>query len=245
MTEQVSAAVDLCFCGHSKAGHTSRLGRGGKYWPTRRCCRECGCPNAIDAPPPADPEPQKELSAEEVAAIEEMAKKEAEPPAPEMAWEGGHIEVNLAYEVLHLVAKHAAGKPATLEVLAKVPLPDGVTPEDALDVVKWGLKNLKARKEFNANQRKTRALAHTVGMTVRARMKTAAKLLGRALDSKEREEVAREAWDENGLTDKTATLPPQRGLIISSDEVGPGRKYETEEAAAAALLAVAEGARAE
>ena len=70
MTEQVSVAGDLCFCGHSKAGHTSRLGRGGKYWPTRRCCRECGCPNAIDAPPPAEPEPQKELSAEEVAAIE-------------------------------------------------------------------------------------------------------------------------------------------------------------------------------
>lgn len=224
---QAPPSYDLCFCGHSKSGHTSRLGRGGKYWPTRRCCRECGCPNAIDATPPAEPEPQHELSAAEVEAIEEMAKKEAEPAVPEMAWEGGHIEINLAYEILHLVAKHASGKPATLEVLAKVPLPEGVTPEDALDVVKWGLKNLKARKEFNANQRKTRALAHTVGMTVRARMKTAAKLLGRSLDGAEKSEVNAESG------------------IISASDIGPGRKYETEEAAAAALLAVAEGAHAE
>lgn len=229
MTETVATDLDLCFCGHSKAGHTSRLGRGGKYWPTRRCCRECGCPNAIDAPPPVEPEPQKELSAEEVAAIEEMAKAEADPPGPVMAWEGGHIEINLAYEILHIVSKHAAGKPATegddgapSRYVRALPLPEGVTPEDAVDVIRWGIKNLKARKEFNSNQRKTRALAHTVGMTVRARMKTAAKLLGHTLDSAEKADVNLESG------------------IISSDDIGPGRKYETEEAAAAALLAVAE-----
>jgi hypothetical protein len=234
MTEQVSAAVEHCFCGHSKAGHTSRLGRGGKYWPTRRCCRECGCPNAIDAPPTVEPEPQKDLDAEEIAAIEEMGKAEETAAEPVMAWDGGHIEVNLAYEILHIVSKHASGKPATegdghspSKYVRALPLPDGVTPEDAVEVIRWGIKNLKARKEFTANQRKTRALAHTVGLTVRARMKTAAKLLGHALDGAEKAEVKAESG------------------IISASDIGPGRKYETEEAAAAALLAMAEGAHAE
>lgn len=114
-----------------------------------------------------------------------LSKPEEEPkPQEVMAWEGSHLTLGQAIETLDAVVRHAAGKPATDEVLAKVPLPPGITVQDARDCIFWAGQMKRARKADRALERAEAAVALQTALTVRARLKIAGKrLLGKRAKS--------------------------------------------------------------
>ena len=107
-----------------------------------------------------------------------LAQSEPEAPA-EPPFKIGHLEISGIMETLKAVQATAAGLPLTLENMARCDLPEGVTPELAVECVRWANR---ISKQVKADQARERMMGNAMQLAAHtARVKT--KMLKRKLAS--------------------------------------------------------------
>ncbi len=120
------------------------------------------------------------------------------PLEPVMAWAGSHLTLDQAVDTLSAVAKYASGKPATRETMAKIPLPDGITPDDAVDCVRHYIAARKDEKSYLAKLKRDAVAEKLAVLTVRARLKVAGKrLFPKSKPNRKRAKMAKQSRRQN------------------------------------------------